>query len=86
MVNFHVSLQSKSFSRHVEDLCHLLLKRSSVFSPDDSQDVVFSLIQTLLFVENHLMTLQEADLQVQMFVLFNFVVSSVNQIDRLLNR
>ncbi|XP_013865106.1 ellis-van Creveld syndrome protein isoform X2 [Austrofundulus limnaeus] len=62
--HFERSLQtSKSFSRQVEDLCHLLLKRSSVFSPDDSQDVVSSLIQTLLFVENHLLTLQEAELQ-----------------------
>ncbi|XP_037535143.1 ellis-van Creveld syndrome protein [Nematolebias whitei] len=62
--HFERSLQtSKSFARQVEDLCQLLLKRSSVFSPDDAQNVISSLTQTLLLVENHLMNLQQADLK-----------------------
>ncbi|XP_017278268.1 ellis-van Creveld syndrome protein [Kryptolebias marmoratus] len=62
--HFERSLQtSKSFSRQVEDLCQLLLKRSSVSSPDDAEDVISSLIQTLVSVENHLMKVQEADLK-----------------------
>uniref|UniRef100_A0A4W6C0P0 EvC ciliary complex subunit 1 n=1 Tax=Lates calcarifer TaxID=8187 RepID=A0A4W6C0P0_LATCA len=53
---------SKGFSKQVEDLCQHLLKKTSIFSPDEAQDVIQSLIQTLLLVENHLVNTQEADL------------------------
>ncbi|XP_037346801.2 evC complex member EVC isoform X1 [Pungitius pungitius] len=54
---------SRCFSKQVEDLCQHLLKNTSVFSPDEAQDMILSLIQTLLLVENHLMNTQEADLK-----------------------
>ncbi|KAL7408672.1 hypothetical protein ABVT39_027281 [Epinephelus coioides] len=54
---------SRRFSKQVEDLCQHLLKKTSIFSPDEAQDVILSLIQTLLLVENHLMNTQEADLK-----------------------
>ncbi|TKS70880.1 Ellis-van Creveld syndrome protein -like protein [Collichthys lucidus] len=61
--NVHVSSQSKRFSKQVEDLCQYLLKKTSVFSPDEAQHVILSLNQTLVLVENHLMNTQEADLK-----------------------
>ncbi|KAF1391380.1 hypothetical protein PFLUV_G00041520 [Perca fluviatilis] len=54
---------SRRFSKQVEDLCQHLLKKPSIFSPDEAQGVILSLIQTLLLVENHLMNTQEADLK-----------------------
>ncbi|XP_073324485.1 evC complex member EVC [Pagrus major] len=54
---------SKRFSKQLEDLCQHLLKKTSVLSPDEAQDVILSLIQTLVLVENHLMNTQEADLK-----------------------
>uniref|UniRef100_UPI0037E842EA evC complex member EVC n=1 Tax=Semicossyphus pulcher TaxID=241346 RepID=UPI0037E842EA len=54
---------SRRFSKQVEDLCHHLLKKTSVFSPDEAQELILSLIQALLLVENHLMNTQEADLK-----------------------
>ncbi|XP_029989475.1 ellis-van Creveld syndrome protein [Sphaeramia orbicularis] len=54
---------SKGFSNQVEDLSQHLLKRSSIFPPDEAQDVTNSLIQTLLLVENHLTTAQDANLK-----------------------
>ncbi|KAE8298129.1 Ellis-van Creveld syndrome protein DWF-1 [Larimichthys crocea] len=54
---------SKRFSKQVEDLCQYLLKKTSVFSPDEAQHVILSLNQTLVLVENHLMNTQEADLK-----------------------
>ncbi|KAL3058995.1 hypothetical protein OYC64_011015 [Pagothenia borchgrevinki] len=53
---------SRCFSRQVEDLGQHLLKKTSIFSPDEAQEVILSLIKTLLLVENHLMNTQEADL------------------------
>ncbi|KAJ4926717.1 hypothetical protein JOQ06_014464 [Pogonophryne albipinna] len=53
---------SRGFSRQVEDLGQHLLKKTSMFSPDEAQEVVLSLIKTLLLVENHLMNTQEAHL------------------------
>uniref|UniRef100_A0A3Q0SES2 EvC ciliary complex subunit 1 n=1 Tax=Amphilophus citrinellus TaxID=61819 RepID=A0A3Q0SES2_AMPCI len=54
---------AKSFSKQVEDLCWHLLKKSSFFSPDEAQNVILSLIQTLLSVEKHLLNVQEGDLK-----------------------
>ncbi|XP_054473422.1 evC complex member EVC [Anoplopoma fimbria] len=54
---------SRCFGRQVEDLCQHLLKKTSIFSPDEAQDVIISLVETLLLVENHLMNTQEADLK-----------------------
>ncbi|XP_041672290.1 ellis-van Creveld syndrome protein isoform X2 [Cheilinus undulatus] len=54
---------SRHFSKQVEDLCQQLLKKTSIFSQDESQEVIHSLIQTLLFVENHLMNAQQAELK-----------------------
>nr|XP_046240304.1 ellis-van Creveld syndrome protein isoform X2 [Scatophagus argus] len=54
---------SRRFSKQVEDLCQHLLKKTSVFSPDEAQNVILSLIQTLLLVENHLKNTQEAELK-----------------------
>lgn len=62
-----ISSQSRRFSKQVEDLCQHLLKKTSVFSPDEAQDVILSLIQTLLLVENQLMNTQEADLKVKKY-------------------
>ncbi|XP_044204715.1 ellis-van Creveld syndrome protein [Thunnus albacares] len=59
----HGLQMSKGFSKQVEDLCQHLLKKSSIFTPDEAQDVTASLIQTLLSVENHLMNTQEADVK-----------------------
>ncbi|XP_023254314.1 nucleoprotein TPR-like, partial [Seriola lalandi dorsalis] len=55
---------SRGFSKQVEDLCQHLLRKTSIFSPDEAQDVNLSLIRTLLLVENHLVSTQEADLKV----------------------
>ncbi|XP_030585488.1 ellis-van Creveld syndrome protein isoform X3 [Archocentrus centrarchus] len=54
---------AKSFSKQVEDLCWHLLKKSSFFSPDEAQNVILSLIQTLLSAEKHLLNVQEGDLK-----------------------
>ncbi|XP_030276263.1 ellis-van Creveld syndrome protein [Sparus aurata] len=54
---------SKRFSKQLEDLCQHLLKKTSVLSPDEAQDVILSHIQTLVLIENHLMNTQEADLK-----------------------
>uniref|UniRef100_A0A3B4YA23 EvC ciliary complex subunit 1 n=1 Tax=Seriola lalandi dorsalis TaxID=1841481 RepID=A0A3B4YA23_SERLL len=54
---------SRGFSKQVEDLCQHLLRKTSIFSPDEAQDVNLSLIRTLLLVENHLVSTQEADLK-----------------------
>ncbi|XP_026162852.1 ellis-van Creveld syndrome protein [Mastacembelus armatus] len=54
---------SKGFSKQLEDLCQHLLKKTSIFSPDEAQDMIFSLIQTILLVENHLVNTQVADLK-----------------------
>lgn len=49
----------------MEDLCQLLLNKSSVFPEDEVQDVIHSVILTLLSVEKHLIHIQEADLKVR---------------------
>ncbi|KAM6928132.1 evC complex member EVC [Xenentodon cancila] len=54
---------SRCFSRQVEDLCHLLLKKTSIISPDEAQRATASLIQTLLSVENQLMNSHRAHLK-----------------------
>ncbi|RVE72384.1 hypothetical protein OJAV_G00039960 [Oryzias javanicus] len=54
---------SKEFSRQVENLCQLLLKSTSFYSPEEAQNTVASVIQTLLLVENIHMKTQEADLK-----------------------
>ncbi|KAM4741103.1 evC complex member EVC isoform 2-T2 [Anableps anableps] len=54
---------SKSFSSQLEDLCQLLLRRRNGFSPEEAHDDILSVVQTLLSVEEHLMTSQEADLK-----------------------
>uniref|UniRef100_A0A096M1R9 EvC ciliary complex subunit 1 n=1 Tax=Poecilia formosa TaxID=48698 RepID=A0A096M1R9_POEFO len=54
---------SKSFSSQLEDLCQLLLRRRSGFSPEEAHDDILSVVQTLLSAEEHLTTLQEADLK-----------------------
>ncbi|MEQ2260849.1 hypothetical protein XENORESO_002219 [Xenotaenia resolanae] len=54
---------SKSFSSQLEDLCQLLLRRGNGFSPEEAHDDILSVVQTLLSVEEHLITLQEADLK-----------------------
>ncbi|XP_059184914.1 evC complex member EVC [Centropristis striata] len=59
----HGLQMSRRFSKQVEDLCQHLLKKTSVLSTDEAQDVILSVIQTLLLVEKHLMTIQEADLK-----------------------
>ncbi|XP_061584632.1 evC complex member EVC [Cololabis saira] len=53
----------KRFSRQVEDLCHHLLKKTSIFSPDEAQSTIASLIQTLVVVENQLMNSHRANLK-----------------------
>ncbi|KAM3621069.1 uncharacterized protein V6R79_005514 [Siganus canaliculatus] len=53
---------SRRFSKQVEDLCQHLLK-STVFSADEAQEVVLSLIQTLLLVESHLLNTQTSNLK-----------------------
>uniref|UniRef100_A0A1A7X325 Ellis van Creveld syndrome n=2 Tax=Iconisemion striatum TaxID=60296 RepID=A0A1A7X325_9TELE len=59
----HRLQMSKSFSRQVEGLCQRLQKKTSIFSPREAQDVNVSLIQTLVFIEKHLMKVQEANLK-----------------------
>ncbi|XP_068171523.1 evC complex member EVC [Antennarius striatus] len=53
---------SRLFGKQVEDFCQQLMK-TSFFSPEDAQDMISSLIQALLSVENHLMNTQEAYLK-----------------------
>lgn len=60
----NVSSQSRRFSKQVEDFCQHLLKKSSIFSQEESQDLILSLIQTLLVVEDHMQDTQEAELKV----------------------
>lgn len=59
-----VSSQSRRFSKQVEDFCQIMLKKSSVFSQDECQELIGSLIQTLVAMENHLKDSQEAELEV----------------------
>ncbi|KAK2862378.1 hypothetical protein Q5P01_001911 [Channa striata] len=59
----HGLQMSKGFSKQVEDLCQHLLKNASIFSPDEAQDVILSLSQTILLVEKHLVNTQQADLK-----------------------
>lgn len=61
-----MSSQSRCFSRQVEDFCQHLLKKNSIFSPNEAQDVILSVTQTLLSAENHLKIAQEADLKVKL--------------------
>lgn len=50
----------------MEDFCQHLLKKTSIFSPNEAQDVILSVTQTLLSAENHLKIAQEADLMVKL--------------------
>uniref|UniRef100_A0A3B3YC35 Uncharacterized protein n=1 Tax=Poecilia mexicana TaxID=48701 RepID=A0A3B3YC35_9TELE len=61
--NLQTGTGSKSFSSQLEDLCQLLLRRRSGFSPEEAHDDILSVVQTLLSAEEHLTTLQEADLK-----------------------
>lgn len=62
---------SKGFCKQVEDLSQHLLKKTSVFSPDEAQDVISSIIKTLLLVENHLKAIQDSNLnRIQLKVLW----------------
>ncbi|CAJ1051563.1 ellis-van Creveld syndrome protein-like [Xyrichtys novacula] len=54
---------SRRFSKQVEDLCQQLLKKSSILPPDEAQELIHSLTQTLVVVENHLTNAQEAELK-----------------------
>lgn len=49
----------------MEDLCQHLSKKSSVVSPAEAQEMISSVIQALLLVENHLKNMQESDLKVK---------------------
>ncbi|XP_029906468.1 ellis-van Creveld syndrome protein isoform X2 [Myripristis murdjan] len=53
----------RGFSKQVEALCQHLLSKTSVLPTDEAQDVILSLIQTLLMVEEHLASAQEAELK-----------------------
>lgn len=57
-------LQSKRFSKMVEELCQHVMKRTSSFTVDEAHDCTLSLNQTLVLVENHLMKAQEAQIMV----------------------
>ncbi|XP_029358357.1 ellis-van Creveld syndrome protein [Echeneis naucrates] len=59
----HGLQMSKGFSKQVEGLCQHLLMKTSIFSPDEAQDVIQSLFKSLLLAENHLVNAQEADLK-----------------------
>ncbi|XP_076005642.1 evC complex member EVC isoform X2 [Genypterus blacodes] len=59
----HGLQMSKGFSRQVEELCQQLLSKSSFIPAEEVQDVIGSVIQTLLSVEKHLIHIQEADLK-----------------------
>lgn len=61
-----MSSQARRFSKQVEDFCQNMLKKSSLFSQDECQDLIGSLIQTLVAMENHLKDSQEAELKVQL--------------------
>ncbi|XP_056886026.1 evC complex member EVC-like isoform X1 [Takifugu flavidus] len=54
---------SKRFSKQVEDLCQHILKKTSVVSPAEAQEMIISTIQALLLVEKCLKNIQEADLK-----------------------
>lgn len=49
----------------MEDLCQHLSKKSSVVSPAEAQEMISSVLQALLLVENYLKNIQEADLKVK---------------------
>lgn len=60
-----LSPQTKGFSKQVEAFCQSLLGRSSVLPRDEAQDVIHTLIQCLLLVENQLTETQAADMKVR---------------------
>lgn len=49
----------------MEDLCQHILKKTSVVSPAEAQEMIISTIQALLLVEKCLKNIHEADLKVQ---------------------
>ncbi|XP_071369236.1 evC complex member EVC isoform X2 [Centroberyx affinis] len=59
----HGLQMTRGFSKQVEALCQHLLNKTSALPTDEAQDIIHSLIQTLLLVENHLINAQEADLK-----------------------
>uniref|UniRef100_A0A8C7V5Y8 EvC ciliary complex subunit 1 n=1 Tax=Oncorhynchus mykiss TaxID=8022 RepID=A0A8C7V5Y8_ONCMY len=59
----HVLQMTKGFSKQVEAFCQSLLGRSSVLPRDEAQDVIHTLIQCLLLVENQLTETQAADMK-----------------------
>lgn len=65
MNSSNVSLQSRRFSKQVEDFSQNILKKSSIVSQDECQDLIGTLIQTLVAIENHLKDSQEAELKVR---------------------
>ncbi|KAM9409033.1 evC complex member EVC [Pholidichthys leucotaenia] len=54
---------SKHFSKQVEDLCQHLLRKNSVFSSDEAQNLIITLTQMLVSVEKHLIKVQEVELK-----------------------
>ncbi|KAM3877936.1 evC complex member EVC [Diretmus argenteus] len=58
----HGLQMTKGFSKQMEGLCQHLLKKTSVLPTEEAQDIIHSIIHTLLLVENHLISAQEADL------------------------
>lgn len=66
----------------MEDLCQHLSKKSSVVSPAEAQEMISSVIQALLLVENYLKNIQEADLKVkELFV--SLLVSTPEELSSL---
>uniref|UniRef100_A0A674DYL4 EvC ciliary complex subunit 1 n=1 Tax=Salmo trutta TaxID=8032 RepID=A0A674DYL4_SALTR len=59
----HALQMTKGFSKQVEAFCQSLLGRSSVLPRDEAQDVIHTLIQCLLLVENQLTETQAADMK-----------------------
>lgn len=49
----------------MEDLCQHILKKTSVVSPAEAQEMIISTIQALVLVEKCLKNIHEADLKVQ---------------------
>lgn len=64
-------------------MCQHLSKKSSVFSPAEAQEIISSVIQALLLVENYLKDIQAADLKVkELFV--SLLVSTPEELLKLI--
>lgn len=79
-VSFSFFSQSKRFSKQVEDLCQHILKKTSVVSTAEAQEIIISIIQALLLAEKCLKNIQEADLKVKQQVFWSLPAATLEEL------